>query len=803
MTLLSTTPALVTVPGTGGSTYTATFKTFTNIASPGTVSELITIAVYYIDSANQRTVQIQKTDYITKNPQAESIQIEFQGKVAPVGSSVTMVSSVPYTQIYSFPPSAPVDPAALELALDRIVMMSKQNYDRLNNTVGLENPPTNAALRLIVPEPIVTKSPIYWEQDPTNASRFILRSADFTIDEFRTIYLEILAARDEAVAAAAAAAASAASAANSAVQSATSAASSAQTYADIQIYGTQLRADMEVIKDEVQDDADAAAASAAAAAASEQNIEDLVARFPSPVGQPIDLTYVTDGQGAMTFQRYNRIVGMDTATEGQVITVHAGPNGNELIAASPITTSEKVGTYNPIDEGGTSVSAALINHERRLDYLENTATIFPYGKEHAIADFIVNVDGNLRNAADSTVVLRDSPVNIVYEQFGDRTAYWTSGNNFTIPGVINGRDIFHDPGTMMFGIYVDANTPDTVIFSNTALIIKKITGTLQFLAGTLTKDLPLILNQWVFYSLSFNGTTINGHSGEFNAGVVTVTDIADDTLVAPIANEDLGVNMENNLRLVRLTFVDAIVTKTQFETWIAAIYGIEIGTPSIPDPSTGQNGQAIVIESGSYALRYPLLLDPIAAGYTVDNSMEISAATPTGEYVVSMDIDTVAKTASFKTVKLDFDIVTNVPSDWTLVDTVDASTQLNETGLYNWWFKVDATAKTITLEVSKMNPTTTPDTILFTATPTPGTPQVLAPANPNAANRLIQNYTKFDIVIGSQAQLTSNVLQGLSIRSGDEYATGINTAIYVMFPAEATGALPAGSTLKVFQEVLS
>lgn len=818
MTLLSTTPALVTVPGTGGSTYTATFKTFTNIASPGTTSEFVTLTVYYIDSASHRTVQVQKTDYITKNPQAESIQIEFQGKTAPVGSSVTMVSSVPYTQVYSFPPGSPVDPATVELALDRVVMMAKQNYDRLNNTVGLENPPTNAALRLIVPEPIVTNSPIYWVQDPTNASRYILHSADFTIDEFRIIYLEILAARDQAVAAAAAAQGSAASAANSAIASANSAASSAQTFADIQVYGTQLRVDMEEIKNEtedIKDEAevfrdeaevfkDEAEAAAHAAEQTEQDIINLVSRFPSPVGQPINKTYVTDGAGHMVFQPYYPIENMDTATSGQVITVQDGPNGKELIAASPITTSEKVATFDPSTEGGTTVSAALMNHEKRLGFLENMATIYPYGKQHAVADFIVNVDGNLRNAVATDVVLRENAVDIIYENFGAHNAYWTSGNNFTVPANIATRPIFSNTCTMMFGIYVDANTPDTVIFSNTALIIKKVAANVQFLAGSVTVNMPLIVNQWIFYCLTFNGATISGHVGEFNAGIITVTDISLATLVAPIVAEDLSVNMETNLRLVRLTFVDVVVTKTQFETWLQAIYGLESGgSQGIPDPTTGSPGQAPVIDSGAYYLKYPLLADPITAGWTIDNSVAVDNTMATGEHYVYFDANATTKTAVLKQKALtfDFDIITNVPPGYTLNDTIDASTELTTTGLYNWYIDVNTTAKTITLKVSKMFPPIAPTTTLFTAVPTPAIPQLLIALNASAVSRLIQNITGYDIVVGTQAQLAANDHQGISIRSNNEYTMKSNSALYVRFPTGAV-ALPADAHIAITEEVL-
>lgn len=807
MSLLSTTPAIVSVPGTGGNTYTATFKTFTNIASPGTTSDLVTLSVYYIDPANNKTVQVQKTDYVTKNPQAESIQIELQGKVAPVGSKITMVSTVPYTQVYSFPPGSPVDPSTLELALDRVVMMTKQNFDRLNVTVGLENPPANPALRLIVPEPIVTGNPVFWEQDPTNASRFYLRSAAFTIEDFQKLHDETLAARDQAVAAATAAQNSATASANSALASANSAASSAQTYADIQVYGTTLRADMETIKNDteaIKDQAevfrDEAADSAAQAEESEANIEDLVARFPTPVGQPINQTYVTDGAGAMTFQPYYPIIGMDTATSGQVITVQDGPQGKELIAASPITTSERVATFSPVDEGGVTVSSALMSHEAQINALNNTASIFAYGRANAVADFVVNVDGNLRSTIDTTVVTRTDALNVKYEKFGLLSAYYTSGNNFVVPQTINSRPLFGVPTTMMFGVYIDANMPDTVIFANNSISVKKVATSLQLISGTLTKDLPLVVNQWVFYCLIFNGTTLTGYTAQYAGGSITLTDIASTALPTAIVNADLNVNMETNLRLVRLTFAAVSVTKDQFDAWVHAIYGMAIGVPEIPEASTGQNGQAIVIESGSYALKYPLLLDPIATGYTVDNTMEIANAT-TGEYVVAMELNATAKTASFKPITLDFDVVTNVPAGWTLVDSINATTQLATTGLYNWYFDVDATAKTITLKVDNMNPAKTLNTTLFNATPTPATPQQLIAANPKALRRTIQNDTNVDIVIGTQAQLTANAAQGFTIRNGYEYETESNGALFVLFPTGTT-ALAANQFVKIIEEVL-
>lgn len=813
MTLLSTTPALVTVPGTGGNTYTATFKTFTNIASPGTTSDLVTLTVYYVDNANNKTVQVQKTDYITKNPQAESIQIELQGKTAPTGSSITIVSTVPYTQVYSFPPGSPVDPATIELALDRVTMMAKQNNDRLNNAVGLDNPPSNAAIRLIVPEPIVTENPVFWEQDPDNASRFYLRSADFTIQDFQQLHDETVTARDQAVAAASAASGSAQAAANSAIASANSAASSAQTYASIQVYGTQLRSDMETIKDvteEFRDQAEASALAAAnsaqEAAASEQEVVQLLARIPTPVGQPINRTYVTNGSGSLVFQPYYPIENINTATAGQVLAVQDGPNGKSLIASSPVTTSDKVSTYLPIDEGGATVSAALLSHQRRLDFLDNTAEIYPYGKQHVIADFIVNADGNLRSGVDFTVVPRLDAVNIQYQQFGNRTAYWTSGNNFTLPAAINGKPLILNTHSMMFGIYVDANTPDTVIFSNTAFVIKKVANNIQFIHDTVTVNLPLTVNQWAFYCLTLSGASFNpnlgGYTARFNAGAIAVTDLTPTSLVSAIPNnQDISVNMENNLRLVRLAFIDQVVTKDQFQTWVSAIYGLAVGEAGVPDPTTGQNGQAVVIESGAYALRTPLLLDPIATGYNVDNSMEISAATATGEYVLAMDINTTTKAASFKPVQLNFDIVTNVPAGWTIVDKVNATTDLAATGLYNWYFDVNATAKTITLKVSKMNPPTTLKTTIFTAAPTPATPQQLIGDNNNAVNRFIQNETGYDIVVGTQAELAANDDQGITIRSGSEYSSKANRAMFVRFPVGAT-ALPADAAVKIIEEVL-
>lgn len=838
MTIIATgNLAYVVINGSGASTYTFAFKAFPTDSDPAIYS----VNVWLQDTDGTFTPQVQgaAADYTvtTTSSSAEAGTITFKVAV-PTTKKVIIASATPYTQSTDLSSSnAALTGPVLEKALDKLVMQIRQLNRDISMSLHLELPPEIWPVTLLVDPVITSGATVFWERDAVQPSTYHLKSSDFTIDELRALVDEIQQAISHIDTAVATAQQAANNAANSAQQAA-----NALTQLTSQIVGiigdlNAIKVQVEGIKDAIQlieDDVenmrDVVVQARDEAVDALHQIETLVAMFPSPAGEPINRTYVTDGDGHVVWQPYYPIIGMDTATDGQIIAVQSLlPSGKGLVVSTPVTTSEKVGTYGPVAEGGTTVSSALTAHEARLNALDNRASIYPFGKEHVVLDAIVNVDGNLRNTVDTTVIPKEGAPDLKYEFFENNVAYWTTGNNFTIPATIGGKAIMAPGYAMLFGLYIDSTTPDTVIFANTQFSIKKTGNNVQFIVGATTINIPITLNVWTFYCINFGGTggtNLLIYHGAFDSGTVTVATVTG-TITAIFNPETIAATLETNLRMVRLAFTDVIVSEDEFETWIYAIYGMK-GSASyeLPDPSTGTNGQAPVVEGGQYKLKTTFLVDPIATGWTVDNSVEIPSAITTGEYYTYFDVNATSKTAVLKqktqtalpdpstgangqailvnngTYTLGYvPNFTNLPAGWTIVDTINAGTDLNTTGYFYWFFQVDAIAKTITLKVAKMIPSTKPNVILYNTLPTPGTAQLLVASNPAAKSRLIQNNSQYDIVVGEQAQLTANIDQGWLIPSGQDQNTDINGALYVVFPTGAT-AFPPNTYIRITEEVI-
>ena len=80
---------------------------------------------------------------------SESGQIVFTTPV-PSDQTILIESSVPYTQIVSFPGNAPISPTSVETALDRLELQIRQLKGFLNETIRLEHPSIYGNIKLLV-----------------------------------------------------------------------------------------------------------------------------------------------------------------------------------------------------------------------------------------------------------------------------------------------------------------------------------------------------------------------------------------------------------------------------------------------------------------------------------------------------------------------------------------------------------------------------------------------------------------------------------------------------------------------------
>ncbi|AQW89085.1 hypothetical protein pCXcHC2016_11 [Xenohaliotis phage pCXc-HC2016] len=236
MTVSATATVFTILDGNGNDTFTFPFKAFVEKTTPSMQS----IVVWERAADGTDSLQIQGSDYVVLNIQAETGQIKFSTKTIPTGNKVVIASDVPYGQKVNFPDNAAIVPSQLQLAVDRIAQQLKQLAFLDGLKVGLEFPPEIDSLKLFVDPNITADAPVFFSQDQNDPNKYLLKAGDFTIAELKTLRDEIDAAKTAAESAKVAAeqsatnaASSAQTAANAAAQTATNAAQVAQSLIDI------------------------------------------------------------------------------------------------------------------------------------------------------------------------------------------------------------------------------------------------------------------------------------------------------------------------------------------------------------------------------------------------------------------------------------------------------------------------------------------------------------------------------------------------------------------------------------------
>lgn len=798
MTISSLGSPFQKVQSNGGSTYSFGFQPLP--VENGSSIYSVKVSVWNGSSTSGYILKVQgpAADYTvsTTSSAAESGQITFTIPV-PTGQTILIESEVPYTQIISFPGNAPVSPVNVEKALDRLEMQIRQLGYLLTEAVRLEHPSIYGAIKLLVDGNVLDGATVYWEKDSSDPTIYRLKTSDFTISELKTLVTSVNQIKTDVDAALAAARA----ANDSAILAANNAAASAQAATNTINALQQIEAEVQLIKGQVNDllnqviqlkaetvqlktdtslIKDQAVAAKDAAIVAQHAAETLVAKYPDPTGRGAGLTMVTkadDTYELKPYQYFQSLIGavagrklitdgangilpvrdssavtnIDSATIGDIITVGPSPNGNILIAGPYVSSTASISTVSPVDEGGVTVNESLIGHELRLDALEALANPYPFGEANVVMDLRVLRNGVLRNQLDQYVVAPQNTATTTFVTFG-KSAHFTTDANYSIQSTKDTKDIFKAQSSIVFSLYVDSsfNVP-AAILQNPKLLVEVRATVITVTYDTRILTIPLVLNEWRIYCLSFNDLTLKAFVATYTAGSINVDDtIAPLTLAAPLTNNPISISAEDKVRLASFGIISVSISKDDFENYSRAFYGLKAAGPGtiVPDPTTGLSGQAVVTNGASYVFKYPILVGNLATGYNFQNQ-------------------------------------------------IDATLELANTSEYEVFFQVDTTTKLINAKVRDTQPSISVKTQFYTGTIS-NVPTILAPKDLNVKVRTIQNLSDVDITFGAQADLTTNPLKGYTLAAQTSIQTFINDVIYVTAPA---GSVIPAESIKIVDEV--
>ncbi len=791
MTISSIGAPFQKVQSNGGSTYTFGFQPLPVENGSAIYSVKVSVWDGSLDSEYVLKVQGPAADYTvsTTSSSAESGQITFKVPV-PTGQTILIESEVPYTQIVSFPGNAPVSPVNVEKALDRLEMQIRQLGQLLTEAVRLEHPSIYGEIKLLVDGNVSDGATIYWDKDASDPTIYTLKTSDFTIAQLKSLVDDIDKIKvdvDSALAAARAANDSAIIAANNAAASAQAATNTINTLQQISADVQRIQADVTVIKNDMETlKAETLVIKTQTSLLYDEtkvlhdNVVRISAKFPDNTGFGAGFTYVTKADDSIELKPYQfftsitgaaaglkivtdgsngiipvrdsgAVTNIDSASVGDILTLADSPSGKVVVAGPYVSSTSSISTVSPVDEGGVTVNEALLTHELRLDALEALANPYPFGEANVVMDLRVLRSGILRNQLDQYIVGAQNTPTTKFVTFG-KSAHYSTDANYEIASTKDNKDILKAQSSIIFALYVDdtLNVP-AAILQNPRFLVEVRATEIHVAYDGRSLSIPLVLNEWKIYCLSFNDLTLKAYVASYAAGEITVDDsIPALTLSVPLSNNVITISAEDKMRIASFTIASVSITKDEVESNARAFYGLKApGTGTIvPDPTAGQNGQAIVTDGTSYRFQYPILVKNLGTGYNFQNA-------------------------------------------------IDAALELTRTSEYEVFFQVDTTTKLINAKVRDTQPSVSVRTQFYVGTIS-NIPSVLAPRDLNVKVRTIQNLSDIDITFGAQADLNTNPLRGYTLASQTSIQTFINDALYVTAPAGST--IPANS-IKVVDEI--
>lgn len=781
MTILSKNPVVNIIPGNNNGTFTFTFRGFTEVAdSSGTGIKNIQVYVWDGVDSDLPIQQIQGTDFSVTQLANESGQIRFlNSRTIPSGQFVIIYSDVPYTQEISFPTNQPVNPSAVEIMGDRLEMQIKQLLELYRTTAHIAFPPTHPDFELTVAEPFVENSPIVFER--VSANSWKMATTQFTIPDFQKLAQDAQKGATDA-------AASALDAKNSEMQSSQHAVNSGASAVSANLSAAaaqqeyqktaQLKVDVELVKVQVESlknatdlnkagtDADKTATEAARAATEQlkQDVIVIVAKIPDPTGQPADQTILTDGANSWKFGDIPIVKNLDTAPIGSSVIVVEDPvtGKSSLFAGSnSMTTTRQVGTIRPGIEGGVTTETALVSHEARLQALEGSGTRFPWGTANGSTDFVVDLDADLVSTIGDNIIAPNNTRDAKVEDLGI-TQFFSTGSIYTMPAVISGTTMLTAPFTLILGMYIDGNTPvPTVILSQTGpgtlLKIQYVATGIELSLGAEKIVWPVVLNEYLLYSITFDGSQFSGFRTRINQGNVENIALTALPITGTLRSTGFVVSASTDLRIYRVTYINSIATAQEVNNF----------TRSILNP-VGSAG-------------HPILLGNTPQGFTTTGVTDLGTVTTDGLYPFAIVKDSTTNTFSTKLLGPGTPLLfTNVPAGKTLNQNADFST-LGTSNLYS--IVVVRDPVTGNLEVKLMPEvryTKTPATVKYPSL-SATTPQLIGTADINNGEIYIENRTDKDIYISdSLAELTADPTLGIKIPSNAALKTNWTTDVYAV-----------------------
>lgn len=745
MTVLNTNPVYQIFDGNNTGQFTFSYRAFQQVPGPaGSGVYTVDVYVWSGNVADDPVQQIQQTDFVVENIQNETGTIRFLSKTIPSGQKVIILSDIPYTQEESFPSNIPVNPAKTELGLDRLEGQIKQLANEVQRSVRLPFPPTDTTSEVRVnPINIGNGEVLAWNIVNPTSGKYEIVSSGVTIPDLdqavQTITQALLDAQT--------AANNAQTAANNAQTAAASAGQSAQSAGAAQTAAEAAKNAVDATKNQIdiiKIDIDSAATQVAADAL---RAETAANKIPDPANAIQGQGIVADGSGAWLIQDLPFVENLQTAPVGSSLVTTQDASGRKfLIADSNFSAvSKQIATSVPGAESGTDVSQALQTLTANINRLNGGLGLAPWDPTKIVAELLVAHDASL---IDKKSAFRVQPVtnrDVVVADL-DGIKYYASGSFYDLPSHINGKDLFTNPSSILFSFRPTGAATETVLINKLDLEVKFVPpNLLQITAGSgAPVTFPVVLNEINVVLLGIEGNQISGFIGTKDPSGVTVQPITPIALQVPIAPGAFTFGGSTDARVIELILLQQLVSQQEFRSYLDSLFFSPI--VKIPSPDSGQPGQAIVVAPGSvYELRYPVLLNNVPSGYTVDNALDLSSAVP---------------------VK----------------------------GKYNVVITRDDTAQTIGVDVMQETKVVEGGRAVFTAV-SATTPIELRIENDNRAELFLQNDLDSSIFIGPQAVLAADRSKGTRVAAGTVISLAKVDAIFAIAESNTTDA--AGRLLVV------
>lgn len=732
----------------GGRTYSVGFRVFKE--APFTDA---TALVYLKGAGDTKAVlQIEGTDYNISKTNDEAFTINFMSDIPP-GLEIIVTSGVPYRQPNSFPKNQLVDPEINEQTFDILELQIQQLLTKLDTKIGYDFPDNLSAPKITLARPVDDKL-LQYKADGSGG--FILEPTTVSATALTKDAQDAKTAAQEAKDASrnAQTAATTAQSATATAQTAATQAQGAKNAAEqIKIDVTNIQQDINNTKTDID-------AKAQQVATDRQTVQNLVNRIPDPTGEAAGKAILTDGQDAYHLVPIPVVENLQTATRGSTIIVEENIQGDKYLTASSaiVGSTQQIATTFPNEEGGVDASQSNMNQQAMINALMNKSGLRPWGIQNIAAEFIVQQDASLVSTYGGYHLQPNNARNAISVLVNGIRSYYGTASDYDIPPVIGTAGILNNPFTIIFVVRPTSLTTDFVVIDKPDFRVEYQASSqaLLFSDGALIipTTLTLKINEWNFVAVTYQNNSLDLFvtTKATSTTVSTVSSIGQTHF--PIAAGGFAFNTGPEFRAIYLIILNKIITQADLESFASYILTLSPDQSGVPPASSGQQGQALVVNSGGYSFANVISLDTLPSGYTLDFPRLDLSLVPPGEHNLVIKRDDTAQKFTVALSEVDNFVI--------------------RTGI---------------TKVISMVPKSTGNT-----------PIEILPENPARYCLVIQNRLDASIIVGDLAALTTDNQNGMVVGAGMDavfISISAHHALALSTTIDAVGVLEVVELIKV------